>query len=259
MKKILIVVGIFMLLLVTFATLTRAGYIENYLGIDFLCPEEVNEEDSCEGLDEPFRGFCEQNQSYDCQVTGNCVDKPVIYLYPEQEQKIQVKLDFNGELIADYPDFNYELGGWEVTAYPDGKIINLADNREYSYLFWEGIPSEKEEYDLSRGFVVRGEDTEVFLQKKLSEIGLVPKEYNEFIVYWYPEMKNNKYNLIHFAQGHEYIKHAELKINPNPDSILRVFMVYKSLEHEVAVEPQIFDKFERVGFSVVEWGGSELK
>jgi len=87
--------------------------------------------------------------------------------------------------------------------------------------------------DLTKGFVVRGEDTAIFLQQMLSRMGLTPKEYNEFIVYWYPQMKNNKYNLIHFA-GEEYTDLAKLTITPKPDSILRVFMVYKPLEREIA-------------------------
>ena len=33
-----------------------------------------------------------------------------------------------------YPTYN---DGWEVTAYPDGRLINKADGTEH-YLFWEG-------------------------------------------------------------------------------------------------------------------------
>ena len=184
--------------------------------------------------------------------------KPVIYLYPEQEQKITVELDYQGELIADYPEYDEEIGGWEVTAYPDGRIINHADNQEYSYLFWEGKSTSKINWDLSTGFVVKGEDTRDFLRETLSEIGLTPKEYNEFIVYWYPLMMDNKYNLIHFA-GEQYTDTAPLNITPEPDSMLRVFMVYKALSKEIDIEPQVITPFERKGFAVVEWGGTEVK
>ena len=33
----------------------------------------------------------------------------------------------------------------------------------------------------------------------------------------------------------------------------------KSLKEKVVVTPQQFEKFERNGFTVVEWGGSEIK
>jgi hypothetical protein len=70
---------------------------------------------------------------------------------------------------------------------------------------------------------------------------------------------NNKYNLVHFARCEEYGKYAELDITPKPDSILRVFMVYKPIDEEIEIKPQEFEKFERQGFSVIEWGGSEEK
>jgi len=183
--------------------------------------------------------------------------KPVIYLYPQKVEKVKVELDYHGEIIADYPAYDYSIKGWEVTAYPDGKIIN-SDGEEYSYLFWEGKQAEKTNYDMSTGFVVKGENTREFLQDTLSKMGLTPKEYNEFIVFWYPKMKNNKYNLIHFADS-EYTDTAPLTVIPAPDSMLRVFMVYKPLKEEIKVNPQEVKSFNRTGFSVIEWGGTEIK
>jgi hypothetical protein len=87
---------------------------------------------------------------------------------------------------------------------------------------------------------------------------LTPKEYNEFIVYWLPKMEGNAYNLISF-QGSDYTDHAELTIDPTPDSVLRVFMAWKSLDEPVEVEPQDLPSFTRQGFTVVEWGGCEVQ
>jgi len=89
-------------------------------------------------------------------------------------------------------------------------------------------------------------------------MGLSPKEYNEFIVYWYPRMQNNPYNLIHFADT-QYTETAPLTINPIPDAMLRVFMVYKPLQEEISIKEQPLKPFERKGFTVIEWGGTEIK
>ena len=180
--------------------------------------------------------------------------KPVIYLYPESIQDVTVKLKYNGNLIASYP--TYLNQGWNVKAFPNGNLLNYSDNKEYSYLFWEGENYWKFS-EFTEGFVVSGADTATFLQTKLAELGLTPKEYNEFIVYWLPLMQNNKYNLIHFA-GEEYTDNAVLDITPKPDSILRVFMVYKELEEPITIKPQSFKEFHRNGFTVVEWGGTKL-
>ena len=181
------------------------------------------------------------------------VGKPVIYLYPEKRITVGVSLDFEGKLTHTYPSYG---DGWTVTASPDSTLINHADNKEYSYLFWEG--TSQRNYDQSTGFVVKGSDTAVFLQETLAEIGLLPKEYNEFIVYWLPHMENNRYNLITF-QEKDYTDSAKLTITPQPDSVLRVFMTFKPLQFPVSVPPQQFKPFTRKGFTVVEWGGAEIR
>lgn len=178
--------------------------------------------------------------------------KPVIYLYPTHKTDISVKLNFNGNLTCTYPMYN---GEWNVTANPDGHLINKADKKEYSYLYWEGVSNTK--YDLSQGFVVAGKDTAAFLQKELAFLGLTPKEYNEFIVYWLPKMQNNPYNLITF-QSKAYTDSSKLDITPKPDSELRVFMVYKPLKNKINLPEQTLKPFERKGFTVIEWGGSQV-
>lgn len=188
-----------------------------------------------------------------CRPPKVMAKKPVIYLYPTSEQKVSVNLDYKGKLTLSYPEYK---DGWEVTAKPDGTLTNLADNREYSYLYWEGISNNK--WDMSKGIVVKGIETEKFLQEKLEYLGLTPKEYNEFIVYWLPIMKDNKYNLITFA-GKDYENIAKLKISPKPDSILRIMMVFKPLNNHIQVEKQKLNPFIRKGFTVIEWGGTELK
>jgi len=179
--------------------------------------------------------------------------KPVIYLYPTEPTEVTVYLEFSGVLDITYPEYNDK---WVVTAYPDGTLINHRDDREYSYLFWEGHGSA--DYDLSKGFVVKGEDTALFLQSKLSYIGLLPKEYNEFIVYWLPLMQNNPYNLITF-QNEAYTDTAELNVIPTPDSVLRVFMAFTPLDEIIEIEEQILIPFNRAGFTVIEWGGSKVQ
>ena len=108
-----------------------------------------------------------------------------------------------------------------------------------------------------KGFCVAGADTADFLRETLSGIGLTPKEYNEFIVYWLPKMQGNPYNLISF-QSERYTDGAKLTIDPKPDSELRVFMAWKPLNRAQPIRPQTFPSFERDGFTVVEWGGCEV-
>ena len=179
-------------------------------------------------------------------------DKPVIYFYPTAATPLSVKLDFNGRLTSTYPAYR---DGWNVIAHPDGTLTDPATGREYYCLYWEGITDT--EYDLTRGFVIPGKDTAVFLESTLAQLGLTERETNEFIIYWLPRMEGNAYNLITF-QSELYTETAKLTVTPTPDSMLRVFMAWKPLEAPIEIEPQELPAFERHGFTVVEWGGTEL-
>ena len=111
--------------------------------------------------------------------------------------------------------------------------------------------------DFSEGFCVAGEDTAAFLEEALAQLGLTRREASEFIVYWLPAMEQNPYNLIAF-QGEAYTDRARLTVTPQPDSVLRVFLAWKGLEKEVDIPPQELPAFQRRGFTLVEWGGTEI-
>lgn len=178
--------------------------------------------------------------------------KPVIYLYPEQETEISVKLDLDGRLTCTYPSYK---DGWTVTASPDGTLTDK-DGQTYNYLYWEGEIFAS--WDMSKGFCVKGEDTAAFLEEALAMLGLNRREANEFIVFWLPLMQENEYNIISF-QTDVYTDAAELNIDPNPDTLIRVFMTYKAFDKAVSIEAQELTATEREGFTVVEWGGTEVK
>lgn len=192
---------------------------------------------------------CSDNSEDDFVIAP---EKPVIYLYPTYTTDVEVALDYKGELTCVYPEYN---GKWAVTASPDGTLTDK-DGIEYNYLYWEGVGGF--ESDFSKGFCVAGRDTAAFLENALAKLGLNRREANEFIVYWLPEMQENKYNLISF-QFENYIDAAKLHVSPAPDTSIRVFMSYKALDEEVNIEPQILTSPERSGFVLVEWGGTEVK
>jgi hypothetical protein len=49
-----------------------------------------------------------------------------------------------------------------------------------------------------------------------------------------------------------------LDISPKPDSVIRITMDFKSLDNYIKVKEQELKTPERIGFTVVEWGGREL-
>ncbi len=188
----------------------------------------------------------------DFEMEPGVAYKPVIYLYPEEKTEVSVKINLKGKLTCTYPKYEQ---GWKVTANPDGTLTD-GKGQLYNYLYWEG--ETYEEWDMTKGFCVKGEDTAEFLEDALEKLGLNRKEANEFIVYWLPLMQENEYNIISF-QTDVYIDCAKLDIEPKPDTLIRVFMAYKGSDKAINIEAQELTAPERAGFTVVEWGGSVVK
>ena len=185
------------------------------------------------------------------ELPGTTAAKPVIYLYPQEETEVTVRLSYDGQLTCTYPAYK---DGWTVTAAPDGTLTD-GDGRAYYCLFWEGISSQ--DWDLSQGFCVRGGDTAAFLEEALDQLGLTDQEANEFLIYWLPKLEGNAWNLLSF-QGTAYTDHARLTVSPRPDTVLRVFLAWKALEKPVDIEPQPLTAPDRQGFTLVEWGGCQI-
>jgi hypothetical protein len=187
--------------------------------------------------------------------SGEAVDlKPVIYLYPLQEERISVKLNNYEHLTHTYPKYE---DGWDVIAKPNGDLIDLKTGRNLYCLYWEGINSN--DFNMNEGFVIKGEDTTKFLEEKLAILGLTEREANEFIIYWLPKLESNKYNFIRFRTYEEINENMGLTITPAPDTLIRVMMEFKPLNEEIDVKEQVLATPQRNGFVAVEWGGTEIK
>ena len=182
--------------------------------------------------------------------------KPIIYIYPEEETKVNVKLGKPENITCDYPE--YEEEGWTVNAKPNGDLKYLKTGRNLYALYYESKATIDAKVQKD-GFIVKGEDALEFLEEKLEILGLNEREAEEFIVYWLPILEENKYNYIRFETEEEINVNMPLEITPEPDSIIRVMMTYKGLDRPIDVEEQKLTTPERKGFAVVEWGGTKIE
>lgn len=187
-------------------------------------------------------------------TTTTVIEKPVIYLYPEAETQACVKLGYEDKITVSYPEY---VDGWNVIAKPDGKLIYTETGRNLYSLYYESdlVTSFKVESD---GFVVKGSEIAAFLEEKLAVLGLNEYEAEEFIIYWLPILQANEYNYIRFATAEEIESNMSLEIDPNPDTVIRVWMTFKGLDAPISVTEQQLTSPERTGFVAVEWGGTEI-
>ena len=189
---------------------------------------------------------------YEASLT---TDKPIIYLYPEKETEVSVKVGYPEKLTVTYPKYE---NGWDVMAKPNGDLIDIKTGRNLYSLYWEGKNTSAKE--TNEGFLVKGEDTAKFLEEKLAILGLTEREAEEFIVYWLPQMQNNKYNFIRFETKEEIDENMPLNITPTPNTVIRVVMEFKPLDNKIEIKEQSLPETPvREGFTVVEWGGTKIK
>ena len=181
------------------------------------------------------------------------VDKPMIYLYPEREQSVEVKLDSPERLTVSYPSY---VDSWNVVAKPDGTLKDK-DGRELYGLYYESLPKTDFKVE-NEGFIIKKEDSAKFLEEKLKTLGLNEKEAEEFIVYWLPKMNEKKYNYVRFASDEEIENNMKLSISPKPDTTIRIWMILKPLDEKIEVTEQKINPVKRSGFVAVEWGGIKL-
>lgn len=193
--------------------------------------------------------------NFESSIYPVIADKPVIYVYPKQTKKINITLDLKGNFNFTYPSY---INDWDFIADSNGTIH--MNDREYHYLFWDGILNLKaDKINWNEGFVVNKNNLVSFFEDKLTKMGLNSKEIDDYITYWCPMMMVNENNYIHFIFNKDYDTYATLKVEPKPDVMFRVFMVWSKTDTKNAsqIKEQPLESFKRFGFSLVEWGGAE--
>lgn len=247
---------------------------EGYVQVDtWRITENNNEENHFYLLEEYHedRGMFEGDTQIDISLKENnkiefiyiddymiSIDKPVIYLYGYNEDvNVKVNLDKKTEFTVTYPE--YKSNGWNVTARSDGHLTDK-DGKEYKYLYYEASSSNT--FDFAEGYCIAREELAGFLEEYLEKLGLNADERNEFIIYWFPQMKQYNYSIISFLTGDEYNKVSELKVIPQPNNITRIYMLWYGSDEYIDIAPQSFkDKTiaPRNGKTVIEWGGTKVK
>lgn len=182
--------------------------------------------------------------------------KPIIYLYPTDRTKISLKLDFKGKLLTTFPKYE---NGWEMIGFPDGTIQDKKTKRYHNSLFWDGEQSfPKEHYQYTEGFEIAKNYLTEFLIQKLELIGLNNNETNDFIQFWLPILEKNELNFIHFYVNEDYNVFSKNIVNPMPETSIRVFMEFHKIDSKTYLPEQNFKRTIRNGFTLVEWGGSDV-
>lgn len=197
--------------------------------------------------------------------------KPVIYAYSASPIQFNITINPTGKFSFTYPQINTHntWAGMQIDA--NGK---LTDNKgkHFPYLFWESINEPyaftfKKEQSKWAGSLVEQKDIVAFLERKLTELGLTSIEQTDFITFWGPRMTHYSSCFVQFLVDEEYDQIASMKCTPAPQNCRRVYLLFTGMDNASAQAQMIkqnaveqhFTSFDRSGFTLLEWGGSELE
>jgi hypothetical protein len=201
------------------------------------------------------------------QETEFMVKKPVIYCYSDQNTNFDFQLIPKGELTFAYPSLN-STQTWQMKL--ENNLLSDQNSQEnFPYLFWESkqrdihfnISSIKQDKDEIRGSIVSRANIVSYLDSTLTALGFNFKEKADFITFWAPQMQKENYYLIQFVQNSQCDTFANYKINPTPNHLNRIYMLFAGNNHPdfpFEVVPQQLKPLERNGFYLVDWGGIEI-
>lgn len=182
----------------------------------------------------------------ECLVDFDRVIKPNIYLYPEQEQAVSVRLApmGGGALTVTIPEYG---DGWDVTAAPDGLIDGT-----WGFLFYEAdiVP----DYQTEEGWAVALEDLAGWMEDILPRYGLNETEVADFVDYWTEHLPPFPYYLFYPQDQAICDRLVPLSVDPAPDSVLRIWFHVVGAYAAFDLPEPVIAPFERRGFTVTEWG-----
>jgi hypothetical protein len=173
--------------------------------------------------------------------------KPNIYIYPNEQSDLSVKLSFpkGGWVVASEPEYGT---GWNFNVDTAGLI-----NNTYSFLFYES--TQPDVWQINFGWILQTDSLELFFRQNMAEYGFKGSEIDDFIEYWIPRLDDYLFYLI-YPQTKSIIDDViQLDFSKQPENILRLFYVIKGqnqLQDKLTV-PTI-ESFKREGYFVTEWG-----
>jgi len=190
------------------------------------------------------------------------VFKPIIYAYNKTPFHFSLKFDTKSENIFTYPKYE---DNWTMTTTQNG-MLKSNNNKEYPYLFWEGNLNDltfKDDNNALKGNPVKKENVVNFLEKSLLNLGLNAIEQTDFITFWAPRMIQHDEVYVQFLIDEDYDVISTMEITPKPDNLRRIYLIFTAIENiptNIELQQQNFDfaPLDRSGFTIIEWGGSEI-
>ena len=175
--------------------------------------------------------------------------KPVVYLYPETDTQVTVKVA--ADITKSEP--LYPNNGWTVLAKPNGQLTY--QGKSFPNLFWEGLGHGYYPNKSQYGTLVTQDKLVSTLYSQLKAQGLNEQESADFMEFWTSRLPKDPYVRLTWLNTRDMDILAPLDVSPRPDTSIRVFLEFEGYQTPVKLLPQKLTSVPRKGFTLIEWGG----
>lgn len=179
-------------------------------------------------------------------------EKPVIYIYSDEELPLTIGVKPKGEMVFTYPQTHES---WKGTATGNGFKIA---GKHYPYLFWEAKMTGMENLEWENSSFISKNEVIAYLEKVCMKAGLNDNERTDLITYWGPRMMKYEYSeVLAITDGADEL-FGDLSVSNDEFKVERFYLVFRqtaSKKHQINLET--LRTFKRTSMFILEWGGAD--
>ena len=181
------------------------------------------------------------------------LEKPVIYVYSDEEVPLEIGVKPKGALAFTYPQ---TIGKWNGTATKNGFDI---DGKHYPYLFWEAKMDISKDLRWGNASFISKDQVLTYLEEVCDKVGLNDTERTDLITYWGPRMMQyENIQVLALTEGIDQL-FGELSVSNDSFKMERFYLIFK--EANGKIEHWNLDglkSFKRSPKFILEWGGADV-
>jgi hypothetical protein len=199
-----------------------------------------------EGVDDP--GLDNPNPGQHC---------PAIWLYPERELDVEIKLSFSGRgfMTTSAPAYNDR---WRIHVDPTQPFNKYSstyvDDPWVPHLDYDGF--REGTFQTSAGWCIEQQSLFAWQRSQLKEIGFLDSEIDEANIDYARMLLNRRYPEPYFAIYPQVTSIVEasvaLEITPRADTTYRLWLYFVPVEKRLELRTPEVPRIERKGFTLIE-------
>jgi len=181
------------------------------------------------------------------------LEKPVVYVYSDEEVPLEIGIQPKGELAFTYPQ---TTGKWNGTATKNG--FDIA-GKHYPYLFWEAKMDVSKNLKWENASFISKDEVLTYLEKVCDKVGLNDTERTDLITYWGPRMMNyDNVQVLALTEGIDQL-FGELSVSNDLFQMERFYIIFKQADGKTQRwNLDNLKSFKRTPKFLLEWGGADV-